>query len=327
MKRSPRCGTCRWVSSRTCCTPLRVEDTLPDPALVSRSGDNPWRLGTMGKSAGERTPVYLPRSAITRTHSLFMGKTRTGKTTGLENAIREIAAEPGRSIVAIDPHDDMVKDLLGIIPPERVEDVIYIDFSASDMLPALNLLDVNLFDGDPERTAEALTELLKALFKKYWGPRMDVPIERTALALALANSTRAPAQQFTILDAIVLLNMDGDSRLTFLQSVLPEDHIQRDLLLAYFEWEFGDLTKSMREQVIMPVLSKLRPFESNTHLLAVFGQPESTINPMQAVREGKILLVRTGATFLSQEYSNFIGSLFLNMVERVVLSQAQMPAR
>jgi hypothetical protein len=55
----------------------------------------------------------------------------------------------------------------------------------------------------------------------------------------------------------------------------------------------------MQEQVIMPVLSKLRPFESNTHLLACFRTAASTINPISAVREGKILLVRTGAAVLS----------------------------
>lgn len=301
---------------------VRVDDTLPDPERVAPSGENRWRLGWMGKSAGEELPVYLPRSAISRTHVLFMGKTRTGKTTGLENAIRELAAEPRRSIVAIDPHDDMVADLLGLIPPERVHDVIYINFADPEYVPTINLLDVNLFDGDPERTAEALGEVAKALFKKYWGPRMDVVFDRTILALTLANSIRAPLQQFTILDALALLTMNQMARTSFLESVLPAGHIQRDTLLNYFQGEFKDLTQSMREQVIMPVLSKLRPFESNTRLLACFGQPESTFNPVQAVREGKIFFIRTGATAFSKEYSNFAGSLMLNYVRRAVFSQA-----
>jgi hypothetical protein len=306
-------------------TAARVDDTLPDPLLVARSGENRWRLGEMGKSAGVRLPVYLPRAAITRTHALFMGKTRTGKTTGLENAVRELASEAGRSVVAIDPHDDMVTDLLGVIPLERAGDVLYLNFADPELTPALNLLDVNLFAGDPERTAEALGEVTRAVFKKYWGPRMEVVFDRTVLSLALANSIRPPAQQLTILDALALLNMNKDARLTFLDTVLPENHIQRETLMSYFQWEFDRLSPSMQEQVVMPVLSKLRPFESNSHLLAAFGQPQSTINPITAVRDGKILLVRTGAAVLSAEYSNFIGSLFLNLVRRAILSQAGAP--
>jgi hypothetical protein len=58
---------------------VRVDAVLPDPGRIARSPENSWRLGEMGKSAGVRLPVYLPRAAITRTHALFMGKTRTGK--------------------------------------------------------------------------------------------------------------------------------------------------------------------------------------------------------------------------------------------------------
>jgi hypothetical protein len=73
----------------------------------------------------------------------------------------------------------MVTDLLGVIPAERADDVLYLNFADPELIPALNLLDVNLFGGDPERTAEALGEVTRAVFKKYWGPRMEVVFDRT----------------------------------------------------------------------------------------------------------------------------------------------------
>jgi hypothetical protein len=117
--------------------------------------------------------------------------------------------------------------------------------------------------------------------------------------------------------------MNKEARQAFLQRALPAGHVLTAVLRSYFRLEFESLSHSMREQVIMPVLSKLRPFESNTHLLACFGSPASSLDPIAAVREGKILLVRTGATVLSQEYSNFIGSLLLNLVRRAIFAQAE----
>jgi hypothetical protein len=117
-------------------TATRVRDTLPDPALLAPPGGQGWRLGRMGKAAGGVFPVTLPLSAITHTHVLLVGKTRTGKTTGLLNAVRQIAGERNRALVVIDPHDDLVRDLLGLLPPERAGDVIYLNFTDPEWIPA-----------------------------------------------------------------------------------------------------------------------------------------------------------------------------------------------
>lgn len=92
----------------------RVRHVLPDSLSVS-SPENGWFIGQSKKSAGKPVDIWLPRSTITRTHALLIGRTRMGKSNTLEHMVREAARDPGRTVVVIDPHDDMVENLLGLI--------------------------------------------------------------------------------------------------------------------------------------------------------------------------------------------------------------------
>ncbi|MCB2160639.1 DUF87 domain-containing protein [bacterium] len=302
----------------------RVRHVLPDIDLVS-DRQNGWYVGQSKKTAGVPVDVWLPRSTITQTHALLMGRTRMGKSNTLEHMIHEVAKDPERTIVVIDPHDDMVEDLLGLMPLHRLNDILYLNFGEEALRPAFNPLDVTLFGGNAEETAAAFQEVAHALYKRYWGPRMEVPFNRAVMSITLANSIREPDSQFTILDVLALLQFEAEQRVAFLEEVLPDDTVLKRTIINYFNFEFGDLQKAFREQVVMPVLSKLRPFESNTHLLSIFGQPRCSFNVINAVLEGKIILIRTGAAKISREYSDFLGSLMLNMIKKAIFLQSNIP--
>ncbi len=302
----------------------RVDGTLPDPKTVSNPVDG-WRVGEMGKS-DKRDPVYIPRQAITRKHGLIMGKTQQGKSTLLLRIITELARDD-RAILVIDPHDDLIESIIHTVPDERIDDVIYLNFADKEYIPGFNILDITMFNNDPEQTKEAFLDVAKSLFGRFWGPRMQVNFDKTMTSLALANTLRPPENQFTILNAIELLTMpDSSMRLSFLESVLPKGHAMYDSLMNYWRDEFSELTNQMTEAVIMPVLSKLRPFEGNSNMLGIFGQPVSSFSIIEALLSNKIILVRTGATHLSEEYSDFIGSFILNWARRALFSQGELPA-
>jgi hypothetical protein len=183
-----------------------------------------------------------------------------------------------------------------------------------------------MFEGDPERTKEAFLDVAKSLFGRFWGPRMQVNFDKTMHTLALANTIRDPEQQFTILSALQLLTMsDSEMRLRFLESVLPKTDPMYEILISYWRDEFDELSPQMKEAVRMPVLSKLRPFEGNKNMMGIFGQPTSSFNIIDAILGNKIILVRTGATLLSEEYSDFIGSFILNWARRALFSQGELP--
>ena len=62
-------------------------------------------------------------------------------------------------------------------PPERAGDVLYLDLADPARSVSLNLLDVE-GGADPDEVAEAFVNVGKALWQKYWGPRMLIPLDR-----------------------------------------------------------------------------------------------------------------------------------------------------
>jgi hypothetical protein len=304
---------------------LRVEHILPNRNDIAPA-ETGWLVGHAGREGMRQVPVYLPVEAFTQAHGIFLGTTRMGKSTLGEHIFERLAGDRQRAVVLIDPHGDFLKAALERIPQDRLEDVLVLDTTRGDMLPVMNLLDIRAFNRDPEQTVEAVVQVAHALYQNAWGPRMEVPLRMTMLALALANTIRTPENYFTIVDdAIALLSMRREERARLLAEILPPDHPQADIVRTYFEVQFDPMNSMFRQEVISPVLSKLNAMQNNTPLRAILGRPATTIDLARAIRERRILLVNPGMTVYSNEMASFIGSFVLNTLMRVITRQGELP--
>jgi hypothetical protein len=279
------------------------------------------RLG-VSRKGGHAFAVDLSRTALDL-NGLLIGKTRQGKTTLLEHLAARLMRDADRSLLVIDPHGDMARRLVGLVPRARVGDVLYIDLSDSRQAIGLNLLDVS--SGlSPEAVAENFVDVGKALWEGYWGPRMQVPLTNALKALALANQYRPAERQFTILDLPTLLTCSAGTRDKFLDS-LPADDPRGKSVLMYFKGEYHVLSPAQREQIIQPVLSKARAFSRTAAVERIVGQPRSTLNLVEALRGRKIIILNTNAGLVGDDLAGFLGSLFLNIMRRVVMQQTELP--
>src|SRR5271155_3608743 len=75
--------------------------------------------------AGKSLTVALSPEQRVR-HCHIIGASGTGKSTLLFNMIRQ-DIENGQGVAVLDPHGDLVDKILGIIPEERIGDVVLID--------------------------------------------------------------------------------------------------------------------------------------------------------------------------------------------------------
>ena len=117
-----------------------------------------------------------------RQHMYLVGKTGTGKTTVFKNMIVQ-DMQNGEGVAVLDPHGDLVKELLDFVPAERVNDVVYFDPSDTERPVGLNLLELN----DPSQKNLLASGLLDA-FKKHfidvsWGPRLEYLLNNAILTL------------------------------------------------------------------------------------------------------------------------------------------------
>ena len=116
-----------------------------------------------------RVAVSLSPEALNR-NIFIIGKTQHGKTTIMEHIATHWMRDPSRAVLVVDPHGDLAKRVIGLVPPERVQDVIYVDLADTVRSVALNLLDAE-GNADPDDIAEAFVDVGKALWQKYWGGR------------------------------------------------------------------------------------------------------------------------------------------------------------
>ncbi|MCC6190630.1 MAG: DUF87 domain-containing protein [Anaerolineales bacterium] len=294
------------------------EQLQPLPSDVTHAAGAPVGLSDKG---GQAISVSLSPEALRR-NIFIIGKTQHGKSTLMEHIAAQWMRDPARSVLIVDPHGDLARRSIGLVPPERASDVVYIDLSDETRSVGLNLLDVG--EGfDPDSLAENFVDVGQALWLKNWGPRMLIPLGFGLRALAHANLRRPPERQYTLLSLAPLLTCEPELRDRFLtQEVKGAD---RPDIIQYFLGEYAQMSGSQREQVISPVLSKSHAFERKAAIRRLIGQPRSTLQLFQAIRSRKIIVVNTNAGILGADMAGFIGSLFLNVMRGVIMRQTTMP--
>src|SRR6185437_8151396 len=86
-------------------------------------------------------------------HTYIVGKSGMGKSTIMKYlAYQDIVN--GKGVGVIDPHGDMVQELLSVIPNKRKKDVVYIDISDKSFPIGLNILSPGMTFSDTDEEQE-----------------------------------------------------------------------------------------------------------------------------------------------------------------------------
>lgn len=291
------------------------EQLLPLDEDVS---DGDGVLVGASRKGAQQIPIWLSRKALER-NLIAIGKTQQGKSTLMAHVAADLMRLNDRALVLIDPHGDLADLVLGLVPEERVGDVLALDLSDLTRSASLNVLDVSR-GIEPYAAAELFMNVGKQLWQEYWGPRMSIPLQYALRALATANRYRDPSQQFTLLSVWDLLTCPPEEREGFL---LSEVRVDREPgIVSYFLQQFANDSPYLRDQIIAPVLSKVRAFERAPATLRLVGQAQSSIDLNAAIRERKIVIVNVNSGQLGDDLAGFAGSLVLNFVRHAIAGQS-----
>jgi hypothetical protein len=117
------------------------------------------------------------------------------------------------ALVLVDPHRDLAEAALGLVPPSRRDNVVYLDVSEPARPFGLNLLDVGL-GWDRDKAVSNAQAIFRREFDRFWGPRMEDAFRFALLTLFEANQaicSEGPtgrSRQHTILQVPTLLADD-----------------------------------------------------------------------------------------------------------------------
>ena len=272
--------------------------------------------------AGRPRPVRFDSQVMGR-HQLYLARTRMGKSTLMRHNVAHLMAEKaaGRNrdaAVVIDPHADLVNDLLKDVPEEIVDQVYLIDLADETRAPGINLLDVRVFP-DRDRAADAVVRGARGVWEQ-WGPRMQSILEHVVKTLHEYNShpDTAADEQLTILDGSRLMS-DRRFRRTVLRRV------RDSFIIEWWAHTYSAWTRTLQADSIAPVQTRLAYYASSRKARAILGQRRSTIDLGKVIADGGVLLVSTAQGAAGPEVSALVGASILNLVDSAIRSQGSLP--
>src|SRR5688572_19714783 len=71
------------------------------------------------------------KQADRRSHMYVIGKTGTGKSTLLKTMVLQ-DIKNGRGLALLEPHGDLVREVLDLVPSERRDEIVYLNTPKSD---------------------------------------------------------------------------------------------------------------------------------------------------------------------------------------------------
>lgn len=254
---------------------------------------------------GQARPVYLPIADRLR-HVHVVGASGTGKSTLLVRTILQ-DIQAGRGVGVLDPHGDLVDDVLARIPEERAKDVVVFDPSDAEAVVGWNLLSAG---GEAER--QMLASDLVAVFQRLstsWGDQMTSVLANTVLAFL--DSPRGG----TLLELRRFL-VDKAFRDAFLRSV-RDPHLR-----SFWKTEFPMLV-GRRPQG--PILTRLDTLLRHRLVREVVTAREKPLDFRAVVSEGKVFLARLAQGAIGRENAALLGSLLLSTFHQVALARQDTP--
>jgi len=246
-------------------------------------------------------------------HFYVIGQTGTGKSVFLQNLIvQDIRA--GNGVCMIDPHGTDIEEVLGAIPPERAEDVIYFDPSNLDFPIGLNMLEYDVHK--PEQKTFVVNELF-SIFQKLYGanPESMGPMFEQYFRNATLLVMEDPESGNTLMDISRVMADAKYRRMKLEKATNP--------VVVQFWREIATKAggEASLENIVPYIVSKFDVFTANDYMRPIIGQQKSAFNFRQVMDERKILLVNLSKGRLGEINANLIGMIMVGKILMAALSR------
>jgi hypothetical protein len=251
-----------------------------------------------------------------RRHVYILGATGTGKSTMLLSMIQQ-DIEHNKGLCVIDPHGDLIDQVLSVIPKERIPNVVYFNPDDISYPIGINLLELTpgLNPENAVREQEFIAESIISIFQKiytdkYSGPRMEYILRNTIhTAFTIPDATL-----FTIYKLLI----NTGFRKSVVRNLTDEN------LKDFWKYEFAKAGDYQKVKMISPITNKIGRFLFSPTAKRILEQGKSTINFDTIINEGKILLCNLSKGKIGEDNSSVFGVLIMAKVQLAALKRARM---
>lgn len=244
-----------------------------------------------------------------RRHMYLIGKTGMGKTNLLEHLVLQDIRN-GHGVAYVDPHGDTAEKLIRMIPPERINDVIYFNPADQNFPIAFNVME----QVSPEYrhlVASGLVGVFKKLWADSWGPRLEYVLRNAILALLECPGS-------TLLGVMRIL-VDKKYRAQVLNQVTDP------VIRSFWIDEFTKWSDKVLQEVVSPIQNKVGQFLSTSLIRNIVGQTHSSFSVRDVMDGRKILIMNLSKGRIGEDNSAMLGAMMITKVQMAAMARVDMP--
>lgn len=273
---------------------------VPAPNDISDEG---IVLGT-NTYRGVKKTIHFAKRDRSR-HHYIIGQTGTGKSSFISYLARQDIAN-GEGVCVVDPHGDLIEDILQYVPKERAKDVIIFDPSDSERPMGLNLLEAETSEQQDMVSSQATEIFIKIFGDEIFGPRIQHYFRNACLTLMSDKDEGA-----TLID-VPRIFVDEE----FLKYKVTK--VTNPVVKSFWEHEYASTGDREKQEMIPYFSAKFGPFITNSIMRNTIGQTKSAFNFRECMDNQKILLINLS--------KGKLGGLNTQLLGLVVIAQLQMAA-
>ncbi|MCK9186049.1 type IV secretory system conjugative DNA transfer family protein [Candidatus Gracilibacteria bacterium] len=287
----------RWLDYKVLPAPV----DMPTEGIVL--GHNIYR--------GSKKEIRFQRNDRSR-HHYIIGKSGSGKSALLSYMARQDIIN-GEGVCVIDPHGDLIDDLMDYVPKERAKDVIIFDPGDTERPMGLNILEAKN-SAEMDLASSQATEIFIKLFgDEIFGPRIQHYFRNACLTLMEDQDEGA-----TLIDIPRIFTDDA-----FLKYKVKK--VKNPVVKSFWEHEYAATGDRERQEMIPYFSAKFGPFITNSIMRNTIGQKNSSFNFREIMDQGKILFVKLSKGKIGDLNTQLLGLVIVARIQMAAMSRADMP--
>ena len=255
--------------------------------------------------AGKTIRVSMSTEQRVR-HMHLIGASGSGKSTLLLNMIIQ-DIEHGGGLAVLDPHGDLIDQVIARIPEERIRDVVLLDPSDDAYAVGFNILSAH---SDLERNllASDLVSVFKRLSTSF-GDQMTTVLGNAVLAFleSTEGGTLSDLRRFLV-------------EPSFRERILAT--VQDSEVVYYWQKEFPLLTGKPQG----PILTRLDTFLRPKVIRHMVSQKQNSLDFAEMMNGRKILLAKLSQGLIGEENSYLLGTLIVSKLNQIATSRQNIAA-
>lgn len=243
-------------------------------------------------------------------HFYVIGQTGTGKSSILQVMIRQ-DFKNGQGLCVIDPHGQLIEDILPFIPRERADDVIYFNPADTERPMGLNLLEAETAEERDMIALDAMNIMIKMFDEEIFGPRIQDYFRNGCLTLMESKEGGA-------LTDIVRLFTDDDFQREKVKDVT------NPVVRSFWENQMAKTGAREKQEMIPYFAAKFGQFVTNGMMRNIIGQTRSAFDFSKVMQEGKILMVNLSKGEVGDINSKLLGMIVVSKLQIAALRRQKL---